>query len=556
MWCTSKIVRTSNMSNSNPKRFKNILLILILLTLTLSFTFHRKLLQVCYSQFIQISHSEQNVLQLNSSESSGISTLKKNDLEYFLNTINRIVPNVSFTYLNETTSGKNSKAIILDYRQKYCTGDSLTVRVDMFDYLGQRKTYGGDFLRAIIYSTKIGAGASGRIEDLNNGSYNIYFTLFWKGNVKISIVLLHPSEGVSALWKARNMGYKNILYTGKFLNKTQEVHRECGFNLESQEEKCEYADKRNGEFFYCLKPQKVPCEALISMKSNNQPHSYLTRTEKDIFTRSNIGVEIPTNIGSFDVFNCQRNATEVKPQCRIGMSPPFPSGYFFNNLWHALFCNLSSYEPLSQINSCLSHKKIYLMGDSTIRQWIKYFPKLMKGLKSFDLHGTGWHTNLLVLDLQNNVYIQWKMHGHPFVTQSFFTVKDYTTVTHEIDRLPGGPDTIIVITLGQHFRPFPLSVFIRRLLNVRMAIERLFIRSPDTKVIMRSENTREITTDVERFSDFHGYIQYLLAKEILEGLNVGVIDAWDMTTAFNTYNVHPPESVIKNQINMFLAYVC
>ncbi|XP_075203821.1 NXPE family member 4 [Anomaloglossus baeobatrachus] len=199
---------------------------------------------------------------------------------------------------------------------------------------------------------------------------------------------------------------------------------------------------------------------------------------------------------------------------------------------------------------------IYLMGDSTIRQWIEYFPRIIKTLKLYNNHGTGWHKTYLEFDLTNHIYIQWKKHGHPFVTKSFFSVKDHAYITNQIDRIGGGSNTIIVITVGQHFRPFPLDMFIRRVLSIRQAIENLFLRSPDTKVIIKSENTREMNNDVERFSDFHGYVQYLLVKDIFRGLNIGVIDAWDMTTAYGSYSVHPPEIVIKNQINLFLSYIC
>ncbi|XP_075033283.1 NXPE family member 2-like isoform X1 [Mixophyes fleayi] len=459
-------------------------------------------------------------------------------------------------YLNETTNAKNSIATILDYKEKYCVGDPLTVRVEMFNYLGEKKTYGGDFLRARIFSSKLEAGASGKIEDYNNGTYNVYFTLFWEGSVQISIILLHPSEGVSALWKARNIGYKYISYTGKFLNKSQEIHTECGFHLNSIKERCEYVDKKYGELFSCIKPPGVACEAFISLMSGNTPYTNLTNVEKNLFIRSNIGVEILKHIENIDVLKCTRTSMKVTSKCKIGMSLPFPSGYFLKNQWYPLYCNLSSYEPLSQIQKCLAGKMIYLMGDSTIRQWIQYFPKFLKSLKFFDIHGSGWQKAIVAFDLTNNIYMQWKKHGHPFVTQSFFTMRDDAYITKEINQLGGGSNTVIVIALGQHFRPFPLALFIRRLINVRKAIENLFLRSPDTKVIIKSENTREINTDVERFSDFHGYIQYLLVKDIFRGLNVGVIDAWDMTTAFGSFDVHPPATVIKNQINLFMSYIC
>ncbi|XP_063284183.1 NXPE family member 2-like [Pelobates fuscus] len=537
------------------KGYKTSLVVSLMVSLMLGFTYHRIVIQSLKPDIPQIY--SKHTASFMDSYGSNVSHISEKDFEInqVFETINNSITSVPFTHFNLTTSAKKSRATIFHYGQQYCNGDSLTVRVDMFNYLGQRKTYGGDFLTARIYSTDLGAAASGRVEDFNNGSYNIHFILSWEGNVKISIILYHPSEGVSALWRARNMGYKNIIFTGKFLYKSQEIETFCGFNLESQEDKCVYADKRDGEFFYCIKPPNVPCEALISMKSDNH-HSYLTKSEMAIFTRSNIGVTIPMDTGSIAVASCQRNITDVKPKCRIGMPMPYPSGYFLNNVWHSNFCNLSSYEPLSHIDECLTGKLIYLMGDSTLRQWIEYFQKHMKSLKFFNLPGHGLHKRYLALDIDRNIYIQWKKHGHPFVSTVGYTVKDCAYIAREIDELPGSPNTIIVITLGQHFRGFPVHLFIRRLLNVRRAIERIFLRSPETKVFLKVENSRDMNTDVERISDFHGYIQYLILKDIFKRHNVGVIDAWEMTIAFASYNLHPPETVIRNQINTFLSYLC
>ncbi|XP_040186359.1 NXPE family member 1-like isoform X1 [Rana temporaria] len=470
--------------------------------------------------------------------------------------INCTIPQKNTMFFNETTSAINSTAIILNDKPNYCVGDTLIVQVEMFNYLGRRKTYGGDFIQARIFSPKLGAGASGRIEDFKNGTYYIYFTLFWKGQVQISILLMHPSEGVSLLWKGRNMGYNYISYTGEFLNKNKKVHTECGFYLNSQNEKCKYVDRKYREVFYCIKLPEVPCDAFISLKSKNTPYTYLTNANKTLFSMSNIGIEIPKQVGSIDVLKCPKTSMNGTSKCQIGTSLPFPSGYFLKNQWFPSYCNLSSFEPLLNINKCLAGKMIYLLGDSTIRQWLRFFQKVMKNLKSFNTHNPGVHKSFIVFNLQNNIYIQSKKHGHPFVTLSFYSVKDHAYIANELDRLAGGSNTIVVLSVGQHFRPFPFPLFIKRLLNIRRAIESLFLRSPDTKVIIKSENTREIKPDVERFSDFHGYIQYLLVKDIFSGLNVGMVDAWDMTTAFGSRNVHPGEDIIKNQINLFLSYIC
>ncbi|KAJ1189554.1 hypothetical protein NDU88_006298 [Pleurodeles waltl] len=370
-------------------------------------------------------------------------------------------------------------------------------------------------------------------------------------------MLFHSSEGVSALWKARNKGYEYIRFTGTFNNVTQNVHTECGFHINTTKELCEYRDQRDGEYFFCIRPEHVPCEAFTHLMSNNRQHSQLTDLERELFRRSSIGTEIKKQFEIIHVSRCNRTTLVSNQTCKIGMKSPVPSGYFLKNEWKPSFCALSSSTgTVIQMNTCLQHKMIYLMGDSTLRQWIEYFGSIMKSLKFFDLHESGPHQSLMALDMDRNIKIQWKKHGHPFVTVSWYTVKNHAYLPREIDLVSGDEHTALVITLGQHFRPFPITVFIRRAINVRKAVQRLLIRSPDTKVIVKLENTRDKTPDVERFSDFHGYIQNLALTFIFQDMNVGIIDAWDMTTAYGAYSVHPPRDVIASQVNMFLTYVC
>ncbi|KAM9296184.1 NXPE family member 2-like [Gastrophryne carolinensis] len=490
----------------------------------------------------------------------------------------RTIPQVTEIIFNKTTSAMGSKAWILHYKPTYCLGDTLVVRVQMFNYLGERKTYGGDFLLARIHSPQLQAGASGRIEDFGNGSYNIYFTLFWEGRVRVSILLMHPSEGVATLWKHRNIGYRYILYIGKFLNNGQEVQTKCGFQLDSHYsgDKCKYADATYGQSFYCVKMPGVPCEAFISLRTENSPIVYFTAAEKALFARTNIAREIPKGIQYINIVNCSgiyskrvngktsvgvgrpiaAPTQDVTTKCKTGMAPPFPGGFYLKDQWFPGHCQLPSSKPLSHIQTCLAGKMIYLMGDSTLRQWILFLPSVLPDLKFFFTPGVGWHKTYMAFDVRNNIYIQWKKHGHPFVTMDFYTVKDHAYITEEIGRLAGGLNTVVVITVGHHFRPFPIQLFIRRLYNIRDAIENLFLRSPETKVVIKSENPRELNSDVERFSDFHGYVQYQALLEVFRGLNVGIIDAWDMSVAAASFYTHPTEYIIRNQINMFLSYIC
>ncbi|XP_069470624.1 NXPE family member 4-like isoform X2 [Ambystoma mexicanum] len=467
-----------------------------------------------------------------------------------------MIPPAIYIYKNQTTSVEKSRAVLINPRSNYCTGENLTIQLDMFDYNGNRKNHGGDFFIARIYSPELGASASGKIEDFHSGIYHVHFTLFWVGKVKMSIRLLHPSEALPSLWKARNQGYGNVDFTGTFLNRTHEVTTNCSFQIQTEEKLCEYIDERDGEYFCCIKPDHVPCEAFSYMMSVNNKHSYLSHLEQTLIEGSNIGKEMKSPFESIDVLQCNKSGTLVKEKCITGMQNPFPSGYFLQKLWNPLLCSLPSTDIKEQMDKCLRGKLIFFMGESTLRQWMTYMTENLKTTRFFNLDEKGYHGTIRALDIDRNLQFQWNRHGHPFLTESVYNVKSLNTISQQIDQHVGGPNTIIVITIGHHFRPFPLALFLRRVINARNAVERLLIRSPDTKVIVKSENIREFSVDAERLSDYNGYIQYLTTKHIFQGLNVGFIDAWDMTIAFASYSLHPNIDVVANQIRIFLSYIC
>ena len=130
----------------------------------------------------------------------------------------------------------HSKATLLSPQDTYCRGDQLDVLLEAGDRLGRRKEYGGDSLRAGMSSPALKAGASGKVTDFNNGTYLVSFTLFWGGQVSLSLLLILPREGVSALWRARNQGYDRVIFTGQFARGTSHVNTDCALILNSSAE--------------------------------------------------------------------------------------------------------------------------------------------------------------------------------------------------------------------------------------------------------------------------------------------------------------------------------
>uniref|UniRef100_A0A8C6H1B1 Neurexophilin and PC-esterase domain family, member 4 n=1 Tax=Mus spicilegus TaxID=10103 RepID=A0A8C6H1B1_MUSSI len=298
-----------------------------------------------------------------------------------LEKLDKQIPPRPFTHLNYTTSATHSTATILNPRDTHCVGDLLDILVEARDHLGNRKGYGGDFLRARMSSPALKAGASGKVTDFNNGTYLVSFTLFWEGTVSLSILLMHPSEGVSALWRARKQGYDRIIFSGQFVSGASQVHTECALVLNSSVELCQYLDAQDQEAFYCVKPPNVPCAALTYMQSKNKDVSYLSQQERSLFERSNIAVEIMGKSNVISVSKCNTDAAPVKEKCKLGMVSAIPSGHVWKNAWTPASCSLA---PI-KMKDCLRGKFIYLMGDSTIRQWMEYFKSKVNSMSQYKL---------------------------------------------------------------------------------------------------------------------------------------------------------------------------
>uniref|UniRef100_A0A673URB0 Uncharacterized protein n=1 Tax=Suricata suricatta TaxID=37032 RepID=A0A673URB0_SURSU len=206
-------------------------------------------------------------------------------IERTMEKLDQLTPPRPFTHRVTTTSAAHSTASILHPGDAYRRGDQLDILLEARDHLGHKKTDGGDFLRARMSSPALKAGASGKVTDLNNGTYLVSFTLFWEGWVSPSLLLIHPSEGVSALWRARNQGYDRVIFTGHFARGTSHVNTDCALVLNSSTELCEYLDTQDQEAFYCVRPPHMPCAALTHMHSQNKDVSYLSKQEWRLFDR-------------------------------------------------------------------------------------------------------------------------------------------------------------------------------------------------------------------------------------------------------------------------------
>ncbi|KAI8482926.1 Neurexophilin [Branchiostoma belcheri] len=93
--------------------------------------------------------------------------------------------------------GKHSVAFVMNPQPVYHVGDTLFIKIVARDAKHRPKFYGGDFLRAKLFSrVPVNASTAGRITDYENGTYVARFFLSWPGSLSVSVQIIHPKNSI------------------------------------------------------------------------------------------------------------------------------------------------------------------------------------------------------------------------------------------------------------------------------------------------------------------------------------------------------------------------
>ncbi|KAM9312124.1 NXPE family member 3-like [Gastrophryne carolinensis] len=456
--------------------------------------------------------------------------------------------------LKFSTSPKNCHYHLLNPQNSYRVGEMIEVVITAKDHDGRPKMYGGDFFQAKLHSPKLKAGVTGQVKDYGNGSYVATFLLPWPGEAQIHIRLIHSSEAVDVLKKKRHSQPGKVYFHGHYVfNGSTEVV-ECNLKVTSKNV-CIYKDPISGNTWECVKPLRLPCHSwryhIIGGYRNvldKMETMLLSGAVTDQIIR---GSASPINVMSD---NRSLDLTANLPACRPGQEPPKPSGYYYNDVWTSLTCAARHFSQPSEALECLKGKDIYMIGDSTLRQWFEYLEKFIPSLKRIDLHVSYNPGPLLAVDADNGLGIRFQSHGLPFRTGLKIMIPHLQYTSSQLSRIGGGPHTVVFLNIWAHLTSYPVTVYLERLEKIQQAVASLLLRSPQTKVIIKSANTGGTSVDN---SDWLSLQLDTLLRATFRGMAVTIIDAWDMTSChYLPEDIHPGPPVIKNEIDLALSYIC
>lgn len=471
-------------------------------------------------------------------------------------------PDRSITDVSMSTSPAHTTFIIANLKDSYQTGEELLVLVHAKDFNNKSKSYGGDFFQAKLFWSKTKASVFGEVRDLLNGSYSVRFLLPWDGEAQVAVRLIHSSEAVQVLKRHRDTDsdrvYFNGYYEGPGPNKTRLSETvKCNVKWDKNGLEimgtgdccCEYKDPRTGETWRCQRPKSLPCSALMYHSMGGYTNR-LTNNDKMLMTQTNEGINGDKSI--IKIFHHQNDTNDITEKCRPGLHTPVPAGFYLNDVWTSFVCSTRHFTTQTT-TECLKDKNIYMMGDSTLRQWFDYFVKVVPTLKQMNQHVQYQSGPLLAVDVENNIDLHWRAHGVPLRCLKT-AIANLHYISNEIDDLAGGPHTVIIFNLGPHFTTYPLEFFTQRVLRIRKAVLALLQRAPDTTVIIKTVNTG--------YKDIFGSDWYSLQLDRImrwafQDVGVYILDVWQMTAChYNKEDIHPGPVIIKNEIDILLSFIC
>lgn len=178
--------------------------------------------------------------------------------------------------------------------KKWHVDDQLEVLVQMQDFRGRRKQYGGDFLLARLHSPELGAGVAGRVLDLQNGFYSVSFPLLWSGPAQVEVTLVHSSEAVAVLQRLRKERSDRVFFQSLFRLGSLSETTLCNMCLPLDEYPlCNYTDLHTGEPWYCYKPKILSCDTRVNHAKGGYLKRLISNKESLLFQRCVSSTPLP-----------------------------------------------------------------------------------------------------------------------------------------------------------------------------------------------------------------------------------------------------------------------
>ncbi|CAK8685301.1 unnamed protein product [Clavelina lepadiformis] len=488
----------------------------------------------------------------------GVSSFKQIRTEWI-----HYLPWLATSLLNYRSNGQSNDTssfttitskLFVKNRTSYVVGDVFVAHIQARDQLMRNKMFGGDYFRARLIRTRFGEAVDGipcAIYDHANGTYTVKAPLLMSGDFTLEVKLLLSVEGIDRWIKFTELGeYKVVIHTA-VLKSMELVY--CGIHLTtfkrySPEKLCDYSNPRNQEPWFCVRPPSGICHPIVQYRHRLLPWR----------PPFQISVDSLKEYGKFgEVFGSSVRIKIIKKDPIIwnvtyGMEykgTSIPAGYLRNDRWVSLQ-QKSPVISLAWSRNCFKNKVIYMVGDSTMRQFFEIAVAVFNLTQTGPSNKINRHASQLGQDKTVNITIYYRTHGVPVSVRGVPGTRPYISDTIETLKT-GGPALYVIFNIGVHLLHYDTSYFVHRILKIRDAIADHLRIFPDTRFILRGLNVVET---MEEWAIFR--LEFILREVFKSLIGVLFLNFWDYTTVSPLKHYHPGEHALNEEALLLFSYVC
>ncbi|ESO95898.1 hypothetical protein LOTGIDRAFT_176650, partial [Lottia gigantea] len=236
-----------------------------------------------------------------------------------------------------------------------------------------------------------------------------------------------------------------------------------------------------------------------------------------------------------------------------------PTGYFNGTVWEHTKCH----NPVNKKNffNCFKNTTMIAFGDSTVRQYYKYIHKVFKCKQTTEeWTNRKWYKATHCQVPRYNFSLTWAVQEFPFVEG--LKAPDGKTNSKPasvlLNEAPSTGRMVFIIHYYAHFMRMHYSSFIERIRSLKTPIRNALKRNKNIHIAIKSPHIFYVTSCSTHFSIYHGKLYMdILKRELAEFHDkVWFLNIWDMSTAFENNNIHPPGSFVWQNLRLLAGYVC
>lgn len=211
--------------------------------------------------------------------------------------------------------------------------------------------------------------------------------------------------------------------------------------------------------------------------------------------------------------------------------------------------------------NCLQNKTIFLLGDSTLRNWYKFYimPTFNCTPVTESWNNDKWHKPAMCENKKLGLSVGWFPHSQPFAAANYDENRYVLySISRRIDDISADTDGFIVIHLYSHILSLHHDEFWTKMKIIRNSVAKLFERNSKAKVFIKSPHTFIETASMSvRMSDFYAYVYINILYDLFRGLHgrVTFLNHMDASDAIHN-GLHPKDPVRSSMVLQMLSFAC